>query len=109
MEYVTLGLSILSITFVILSFFVNRKDKAEKDARDNARDSSKELIDIEVFKVQLSNVQENVKEMKDDIRDIKQIFITYKDDMRDVAKEVVQETVQLEIQRHVEKFHTKEK
>lgn len=109
MQYITLGLSILSIVFVIANYVRNSNKDAINDVKDNNRDHNKDRVDIEVFKVQLDNVMDNIKEMKQDMRDIKQSFITYKEDMRDVAKEVVLEIVQLEIQHHVDSCHKKEK
>jgi len=105
MEYILFTISIISCVLAVSSFFIARKDKAVQESKDNNR----ELIDIEVFKTQLTDVKDDVKEMKTDLREIKQLFITYKDDMREIAKEVVQDIVVVEIQKHVEKYHNKEK
>ena len=100
-QFITWFMSALAITFTIINFALARKDKAEKDVKDN----SKELIEIEVFKANLENVQDDVKEIKQDMKDIKQIIFRYKDEVRDVANEVVQSMVQVEMKKHIEKYH----
>lgn len=102
MEYITFAIAIISILITVLNFFNGRKDKAEKDLKENDR----EIANLKVFEVKIQNVQDDMKEMKQDIREIKQIFRTYKEDIRDIAKDVVHDIVQLEIQNHIEKYHS---
>jgi hypothetical protein len=102
-EYITLFISLLSITFVIAKFVIDRQDKAKNDVKEN----SKEVIDIEVFKVEMKNIKEDMNEIKTDIKDIKRMYISYKDDMKNIADEVFKNLIHEEMQNHIEKYHTR--
>ena len=101
----TLAISILATVISVSNFVLSRKDKAISDNKENNR----ELIDIKTFEIQLKNVQEDLKEMKTDMRDIKQMFMNNKETMREIAKEVVHDSIAIELQKHVDKYHNKEK
>ena len=107
MEYITLFISLLSITFVIVKFVIDRQDKARNDARNDVKENSKEIIDIEVFKVEVKNIKEDMSEIKTDIKDIKRMYISYKDDMKNIADEVFKNLIHEEMQNHIEKYHTR--
>lgn len=103
MEYITLFISLLSITFVIIKFATDRQDKVKNDVKEN----SKEVIDIEVFKVEMKNIKEDMNEIKTDIKDIKRMYISYKDDMKNIADEVFKNLIHEEMKNHIEKYHTR--
>lgn len=91
----------------IVNFALQRKDKAVADTKDSDKSKSRDITSMESMKVQLDFLQEDMREMKQDMKEIKSLFITYKEDMRDIAREVVHDMVQSEIQSHVEKYHMK--
>ena len=105
MEYITITIAIIGCVLGVLGFFRNSK----KDAVDETKDNAQALRDIAKLNIEMGYIKENVSEIRTDMREIKQLFMTYKDDTREIAKEVVQDIVRAEIQKHVEKYHFKEK
>lgn len=104
---VALAITILNCVIGVVSFALNRKDKAIKDAKDNDNEMASSVSNIAVFNNEIKNVKDDIKEIKDDMKDIKKMFMTYKEDIRETAKEVVYDMIQLEMKNHIEKYHSK--
>ena len=101
------GLStIIGITLNVIAFSLNRSDKKEKDAKDDANKLSEELIEMATFRINLANVQEDVKEIKSDMKELKGLIYKYKEIVREVANEVVADMVKVEIEKHIAKYHS---
>ena len=101
--------TVIVMFLTIISFSLNRSDKKTKDVKDDAKELSKELIEMATFKVNLNNVQEDVKEIKSDMKELKGLIYKYKDIVREVANEIVADMIKVEFEKHIAKYHSKDK
>lgn len=101
MEYITITIAIIGCVLGVLGFFRNSR----KDAVDETKDNNREELAINTLNIELGHIKEDVKDMKADMREIKQMFMTYKDDIRDIAKEVVRDIVDEKMNEHINKYH----
>ena len=78
---IALAISIISVVIAVSNFVLSRRDKAVKDTKENHQ----ELIEYQL------------KELKDDVKEIKKMLTDYKETTRAIIRE--------EIDEHVKKFH----
>lgn len=91
-----LALTIVNCTIGVVSFVLNRKDKAVKDTKEQGKENHQELIEY-----QLNELKESYKSMAVDIKDIKKMLDNYRETFRTMIKD--------EITEHVKIYHSKEK
>ena len=65
MQYVSLGLSILSAVFVILTFFFNRNNDTKKDSKDEKEEAETTSYKWGVVNEKLNNLEKNVNKILD--------------------------------------------
>ena len=65
MQYVSLGLSILSAVFVILTFFFNRNNDTKKDSKDEKEEEKDTSYKWGVVNEKLNNLEKNVNKILD--------------------------------------------
>lgn len=65
MQYVSLGLSILSAIFVILTFFFNRNNDTKKDSKDEKEEEKDTSYKWGVVNEKLNNLEKNVNKILD--------------------------------------------
>ena len=87
-----LALSILASVISVANFFLNRKDKAVKDTKENHQ---------ELIEYQLKELKEDYKSMADDIKEIMKKLDTYKETFKSIVKE--------EMEEHIKVYHNGEK
>lgn len=87
----TLFLVILSNVISVTSFFLNRKDKAVKDSKENHQ---------ELIEYQLKELKDDYKNIASDIKDIKKMLDSYKETFRVLIRE--------EMAEHIKIYHHKE-
>ena len=85
---IALALSILSNVISVSNFALNRKDKAVKDTKENHQ---------ELIEYQLRELKEDYKEISNDVKEIKKMLINYKDGVRAMIKESIEE--------HIKEYH----
>jgi hypothetical protein len=98
--------TVVGITLTIINFALSRSDKKTKDVKDDATKLSEELIEMATFRINLTNVQEDVKEIKSDMKELKGLIYKYKEIVREVANEVVSDMINVEIEKHIAKYHS---
>ena len=65
MQYVSLGLSILSAIFVVLTFFFNRNNDTKKDSKDEKEEEKDTSYKWGVVNEKLNNLEKNVNNILD--------------------------------------------
>ena len=65
MQYVSLGLSILSAVFVILTFFFNRNNDTKKDSKDEKKDAETNSYKWGKWEEKLDNLTKQVDKILD--------------------------------------------
>lgn len=65
MQYVTLGISIISIIFVILTFFFNRNNDTKKDDKEEKEEAKNTQYKWGVMETKLDNVSKQVDKILD--------------------------------------------
>lgn len=92
MQYVTLGLSIVSIIFVILTFFFNRNDKTKTDNKEEKEEAKSTQYKWGVMETKLDNLVKQVDKILDKL---------------EVNDKEYDEKVKLAIEEHEKRFHNK--
>lgn len=87
---ITLAIAIIGCVLSVCTFAISRKDKAIQNTKENHQ---------ELIEYQLKELKENNKEMSNDIKDIKKMLNTHKDECRNMIKE--------EMEEHIKQYHTK--
>ncbi len=91
----------------IYNIIASRGDKKVKDTKEQAQEEQDERINIATMNIEISHIKDDIKEMRGDMKDIKQLFLNYKDDVREIAKEAVYDVIRTEIRSHELKYHDK--
>ena len=65
MQYVSLGLSILSAIFVVLTFFFNRNNDTKKDSKDEKKDAETTSYNWGVLTAKLDILEKQVNKILD--------------------------------------------
>ena len=65
MQYVTLALSIISIIFIILTFFFNRNDGVKKDIKEEKDEEINASYKMGVMNNKLDNLEKQVSKVLD--------------------------------------------
>lgn len=65
MQYVSLGLSILTVVFCILTFFFNRNNDTKKDSKDEKEEEKDTSYKWGVVNEKLNNLEKNVNKILD--------------------------------------------
>lgn len=65
MQYVSLGLSILTVIFCILTFFFNRNNDTKKDSKDEKEEEKDTSYKWGVVNEKLNNLEKNVSKILD--------------------------------------------
>ncbi len=65
MQYVSLGLSILSAIFVVLTFFFNRNNDTKRDSKDEKEEEKDTSYKWGVVNEKLNNLEKNVNKILD--------------------------------------------
>lgn len=87
---IALALSILSGVIGVTNFVVSRKDKAVKDTREASKENHQELIEY-----QLKELKDDYKDIASDIKEIKRMLDTYRDTLKKMVKEEIEEHVKI--------------
>ena len=87
---ITLAIAIIGCVLSVCTFAIGRKDKAIQNAKENHQ---------ELIEYQLKELKENNKDMSNDIKDIKKMLNSYKDEFRNIIKE--------EMEAHIQQYHKK--
>lgn len=82
--------TIIGCTIGVVSFFGNRKNDALKEMKENHQ---------ELIEYQLKELKESFKETRQDIKDIKVLLGTYKDDLKRIVDEKMEE--------HIKAYHSR--
>lgn len=82
--------TIIGCTIGVVSFFGNRKNDAIKEIKENHQ---------ELIEYQLKELKESLKETRQDIKDIKLLLGTYKDDIKKIVDEKMAE--------HIKAYHSR--
>lgn len=90
-QLISLVLSVLSIMIVITNFVLSVLDRGKKEQKENHQ---------ELIEYQLKELKEDYKNMAIDVKDIKKLLISYKEYVRGIVKE--------ELDNHVKMYHIKE-
>lgn len=83
---IALAITILNCVLGVVTFFLNRK----KEAIQNTKENHQELIEY-----QLKELKDGYKEVLNEIKGIKALFIDYKDDVRKIVKDEIDEHIRL--------------
>lgn len=89
---IALILTCINIIFVIVTFVLNRKDKAVQNTKENHQ---------ELIEYQLKELKDDYKDIASDIKDIKKMLDTYKETFRTM--------VRAEMDDHIKVYHSREK
>ena len=92
MQYVSLGLSILSAVFVILTFFFNRNNDTKKDSKDEKEEEKNEQYKWGVMDTKLDNLSKQVDKILDKLE-------FYDKEFEEKVKEAIAE--------HEKRYHNK--
>lgn len=92
MQYVSLGLSIVTVVFCILTFFFNRNNDTKKDSKDEKEEEKNEQYKWGVMDTKLDNV----------IRDVNKIL-----DKLDTTDKETSIKIKEAISEHERRFHNK--
>lgn len=92
MQYVSLGLSILSAIFVILTFFVNRNDNTKKDEKEDKEEAKSTQYKWGVMETKLDNVSKQVDKILDKLES---------------TDKEVNEKIKQAIEEHEKRYHNK--
>jgi peptidoglycan hydrolase CwlO-like protein len=92
MQYVTLGLSILSIIFVVLTFFFNRNDKTKIDGKEEKEEAKSTQYKWGVMETKLDNLSKQVDKILDKLE-------FYDKEFEEKVKEAIEE--------HEKRYHNK--
>ena len=83
---IALALSILSGIIGVSNFVLARRDKAVKDTKENHQ---------ELIEYQLRELKEDYKDIANDIKEIKRMLDTYRDTLKKMVKEEMEEHVKI--------------
>lgn len=92
---IAMAITIINVVIAISNFVSGRKDKAVKDGKEDQKQFAKH----DLIEYQLKELKENYKEMSNDIKDIKKMLDNYKDTLRKMIRE--------ELNDHVKQYHEK--
>lgn len=84
--------TIIGCTIGVVSFFGNRKNDAIKELKENHQ---------ELIEYQLKELKESLKETRIDIKEIKTLLGTYREDIENIVDKKIDE--------HIKLYHSKEK
>ncbi len=93
---IALAITIINCVIGIVSFVVNRKDKAVKDTKENQKENHQELIEYQV-----KELKEDLKSIASDVKDVKKMLDSYKETFRTMIKD--------EMEDHIKIYHSKER
>lgn len=90
MQYVSLGLSILTVIFCILTFFFNRNDNTKKDEKEDKEEAKSTQYKWGVMETKLDNLSKQVDKILDKL---------------DVSDKEVDEKIKNAISEHERRYH----
>lgn len=97
MEYIALGVSLITLVFLILTFFFNRNNDSKKDIKEDSKEEKEETKDSSykwgVVNTKLDSLEKNVSKILDKL---------------DVSDKEVDEKIEKAIEKHERIYHSKE-
>lgn len=92
MQYVSLGLSILTVIFCILTFFFNRNDTTKQDSKEDKEEAKSTQYKWGVMETKLDNVSKQVDKILDKL---------------DIYDKEFEEKIKKAIEEHERRYHDK--
>lgn len=92
MQYVSLGLSILTVIFCVLTFFFNRNDNTKKDEKEDKEEAKNTQYKWGVMETKLDNLVKQVDKILDKL---------------EVNDKEFDEKIKQAIEEHEKRFHSK--